>query len=101
MQSKGTVLILVWNICVTFGLEYFSPLLSGISLGISGDNTIARIIIDAILAVFLLFYPLAGYLADVRWGRYNTIFGSIRFILITLLIFYFLGILGIRVWPCL
>ena len=94
VQSKGTILILVWNICVTFGLEYFSPLLSGISLGISADNTIARIIVDAILAVFLLFYPLAGYLADVHWGRYDTIFGSIRFILITLLIFYFLGILG-------
>ena len=90
MQSKGTVLILVWNICVIFGLEYFSSLLSGISV----DNTVARIIVDAILAIFLLFYPLAGYLADVRWGRYNTIFGSIRFILITLLIFYILGILG-------
>ena len=90
MQSKGTILILVWNICVTFGLEYFSSLLSVTS----GDNTVARIIIDAILAIFLLFYPLAGYLADVRWGRYDTIFGSIRFILITLLIFYILGILG-------
>ena len=90
VQSKGTVLILVWNICITFGLEYFSPLLSVTS----GDNAIVRIIADAVFAIFLLFYPLAGYLADVRWGRYNTIFGSIRFILTTLLIFYFLGILG-------
>jgi peptide/histidine transporter 3/4 len=90
VQSKGVILILVWNICVTFGLEYFSPLLSGITAG----NIIARIIVDAILAIFLLFYPLAGYLADVRWGRYNTIHGSIRFLLTTLLIFYFLGILG-------
>jgi peptide/histidine transporter 3/4 len=90
VQSKGTILILVWNICVTFGLEYFSSLLSGITTG----NIIARIIVDAILAIFLLFYPLAGYLADARWGRYKTINGSVRFILTTLLIFYFLGILA-------
>jgi peptide/histidine transporter 3/4 len=90
VHSRGVVLILLWNICVTFGLEYLSPLLSGIT----ADNTIARITVDAILAISLLFYPLAGYLADVRWGRYKTIYGSMRFLLTTFLILYFLGILA-------
>jgi peptide/histidine transporter 3/4 len=90
VQSKGVVLILVWNICISFGLEYFSPFV----YGIYSDNGVVRIIVDAILAIFLLFYPLAGYLADVRWGRYKTINGSIRFILTIILILYFLGILA-------
>ena len=53
-----------------------------------------RIIVYGVLAVFLLFYPLAGYLSDARWGRYKTIHGSIRFLLLSLLTIIFLGILG-------
>ena len=88
MQSKATVLILVWNLCVAISLEFFSPPL----LPDVVDN-IVRIIVYGVLAVFLLFYPLAGYLSDTRWGRYKTIHGSIRFLLLSLLIIIFLGIL--------
>ena len=90
VQSKATVLILVWNLCIAIGLEFFSLTLL---LPDTLDN-IVRIIVYGILAVFLLFYPLAGYLADVHWGRYKTIHGSIRFLLLSLLIIIFLGIFG-------
>ena len=91
VQSKATILILVWNLCVAIGLEYFSlPLLPALG----NINNIVRICVYGVLAIFLLFYPLAGYLADAHWGRYKTIFGSLRFLLLSVLIIIFLGILG-------
>ena len=35
--------------------------------------------IYAVLAFLFLFYPLAGCLADIRWGRYKTIINSLCF----------------------
>ena len=94
VQSKATILILVWNLCVAIGLEFFSlPL----SLSVLGNiDNIVRICVYGLFAVFLLFYPLAGYLADAHWGRYKTIFGSLRFILLSVLmiIIFFLVFLG-------
>lgn len=36
--------------------------------------------IYAALAFLYLFYPLAGCLADIRWGRYKTTINSLCFI---------------------
>ena len=91
VQSKATILILVWNVCIAIDLEFFSPPLLPV---VGNVDNIVRICVYGLLAIFLLFYPLAGYLADAHWGRYNTIFGSLRFILLSLLIIIFLGILG-------
>ena len=91
VQSKATILILVWNVCIAIGLEFFSPQLLPV---VGNVDTIVRICVYGVLAIFLLFYPLAGYLADAHWGRYKTIFGSLRFILLSVLIIIFLGILG-------
>ena len=57
------------------------------------DNAM-RICVYGVLAIFLLFYPLAGYVADAYWGRYKTILGSMRFILLSLLVIVFLGVLS-------
>ena len=37
-------------------------------------------------ALLLLFYPLAGYLADIQWGRYKTVVNSLCVILWSLVL---------------
>ena len=39
------------------------------------------------IAVWLLFYPLAGYLADVRYGRYKVVLCSLKLMWFALIIF--------------
>ena len=93
MQSKTAILILIiilWNLCVTIGLEFF--LLPLVPVAGNTDN-VMRICVYGVLAI-LLFYPLAGYLANEHWGRYETILGSLHFILLSLLIIVFLGVLS-------
>ena len=41
-------------------------------------------------AFFLLFYPVAGYLADVRWGRYKAVVNGLSFIFYSILLVIFL-----------
>ena len=49
----------------------------------------------ALISSYLLFYPLAGYLADARWGRHRTIIGGLRFLLVSLVMTVILGTLGV------
>ena len=39
------------------------------------------------LAIWLLFYPLAGYLADVRYGRYKVVTFGLKTIWLGILTF--------------
>ena len=87
LNSKAAILTLVWNVSIVMGLSiYFDPglyitfgylFLNNSSYSILIESTIVVYIISAI--TFLL-YPLAGCLADVRWGRYTTIRNSLCFI---------------------
>ena len=92
LKSNAALLILVWNLCIATGLEFFSfyPAFPGI---VAWTN-IMRMCLFGVSAIFLFFYILAGYLADARWGRYTTILGSLRFFLISAIMIFFLGILG-------
>ena len=78
IKSKAANMILVWS-----ALMY---LLYGILLNpdISFTINISFIItiqsgVYAFIAIWLLFYPLAGYLADVRYGRYKLVIFGIGF----------------------
>ena len=51
VQSKAAILILVWNLCVAIGLEFF--LLPLVSVAGNADNAI-RICVYGVLAIFLL-----------------------------------------------
>ena len=52
------------------------------------------------IAVWLLFYPLAGYLADIRYGRYRVVLCSLR-IMWFALIFLIIGVIVFNgiFWP--
>ena len=78
IKSKAANMILFWSTMVHFyygmainpncvfiisqSLEGKVPFISTIGSGVYG-----------LIAVWLLFYPLAGYLADVRYGRYKVV----------------------------
>ena len=79
-SSKAALLILVWNLIVSCGISSFlDPNLYN-SIFIFCDNIL---FVDSIVwfygfnAILYLFYPLAGCLADIQWGRYKTVVNSI------------------------
>ena len=79
LTSKAAILILLWNLI----LVPLASLESFFDLAIDSDDfiiwefdryttTILSVSIYSAMAFLLLFYPLAGCLADIRWGRYKT-----------------------------
>ena len=53
---------------------------------IFGNAAIVNGIQFGISVFLLLFYPLAGCLADIRWGRYATIVNSLHFMFLSLVL---------------
>ena len=85
VKSKAAILVLCWNFCITLG---FTSILDPIVLLIAETTSIDQdtythavgVLIPsfcACTAFLYLFYPLAGYLADTRCGRYKTIIYSL------------------------
>ena len=96
VKSKAANMIILWNLLVSF--LYGIMLNPGLSLvGITaskfiGPGVVANLLNKIIgpcvygyVAICLLFYPLAGYLGDVRFGRYKTVRCSLWTIWIALL----------------
>ena len=78
-SSRAAILILVWNAIVSFGLlSFFNPTWYNVFLTDTGTIVIG--ITYGISAFLYLFYPLAGCLADIRWGRHKTVVNSLCFI---------------------
>ena len=77
---------------VSFGLLMFTnPSYYEIILG--GD-ALTMSIIYATTTFLLLFYPLAGCLADIRWGRHKTVVNSLYFTFWSSLLIITIGGLG-------
>ena len=80
VSSKAGLLILVWNLILVAGFKgfldpnYFRVLLETV------DDFNSSVIPYTVVAFLFLFYPLAGCLADIRWGRYKTVVYSVRVI---------------------
>ena len=79
LQSRAVCLILFWNFIVGFAFEsllsinpdsYLLSAIFGPGIKVSSTNY-------AVNAFILLFYPLAGYLADTRYGRYKAVTRSL------------------------
>lgn len=68
-SSKAAELSIIWNLIISFGLMSFLDPSFYTNLLVGNDNsTVINSIGIAygVSALLLLFYPLAGYLADVR-----------------------------------
>ena len=98
LKSSASILILVWNLSAAIGLEFISnPMtitVTSLSYPIDSLLLLLRVTLYTLSSFYLLFYPLAGYLADSRWGRHKTIVGGLRFLLMCLIMIIVLGSLG-------
>ena len=89
-SSKAVILILVWNLIISVGFKsFFDPSLYTVTMfknpyRDSGTTDFVTLILFGlsygISALLLVFYPLAGFLADVCWGRYVTVKNSLCFL---------------------
>ena len=84
LTSNAVIHILVWKLILVVGFEsfldtgYFDSIFRE-----EPDKLIITILGGAsysMLVILFLFYPLAGCLADIRWGRYKTVVYSLRVI---------------------
>ncbi len=81
IKSKAAIMILIWTALMSFiygGFlnpeNYFACSTYLLMLiPISFTSEMMNSCIYAVFAFWLLFYPLAGYLADVRYGRYKVV----------------------------
>ena len=93
-SSKAALTIIIWNLIITFGLVGFLDPTFYISV-FPGDDGLFVLIIPGVSYGFtgflFLFYPLAGCLADIRWGRHKTVVNSLCFILWSLVLVVMLG----------
>ncbi len=83
MSSKAALLILLWNLILVAGFEsLLDPNFFRVLFETDNFDTLSMIsvIMYSVVAFLLLFYPLAGCLADIRWGRYKTVVYSVRII---------------------
>ena len=77
IRSKGAILVLLWNCLV---LNYYGNLGSILKVAIglplsSGGIYLILLLVQALSEVLL--YPLAGWIADVYFGRYRVIKASL------------------------
>ena len=83
VSSKAALLILLWNVILVAGFEslldpnFFRALFTYMN---HGEMTNISVVMYSVVAFLFLFYPLAGCLADIRWGRYKTVVYSVRVI---------------------
>ena len=79
VNSKAANMILLWNLLLSLIYGLFVPnsttALSSFAQMIGGPAVLKVILVSAYsyFAICFLFYPLAGYLGDVHFGRYKTV----------------------------
>ena len=80
LTSKAAILILLWNLILVVGLQSFLDPNFFVNFIAEFDGLIITILSGVSysgLAFLYLFYPLAGCLADIRWGRYKIVVNSL------------------------
>ena len=83
LKSKPVVMILIWSFLAAM-LHWIFTDPSSVSTPLTrfslGDNYYSIAVIGSAyvyFAILQVFYPLAGYLADVRYGRQKCVIGSL------------------------
>ena len=108
-SSKAAILILVWNLIVSASLVslldpslyiVYSARIQADTVHFNPDGNTVMISLGAMYsftAILFFFYPMAGCLADTRFGRYKTVVNSISYIfcgLVSMTVIIALGLSG-------
>ena len=81
VSSKAALLILLWS----FVVGLLSGLLINLELYSFGLSIHLKILLYGGAVIITCFFPLAGILADIKYGRYKTVVTSLYIVLISLL----------------
>ena len=73
VKSKGAILVLFWSLLVNLNFYTTISGVSDVANSLNVGELLTYIITEVVIAVSTLFYPLAGWIADVHLGRYKTI----------------------------
>ena len=89
VPSKAVILIFVWSLVV--GAMYATAVNACVTISFElediFDNLFAVVLVSySFLALSLLFYPFAGFLADVYCGRYRTVVAGMAIMCVSCLI---------------
>ena len=81
VASKAAILILLWDIFIggicSIGRDYTFIILFMLIANANIDISFSVVALYSLTAIVYLFYPLSGFLADVYFGRFNTVFVSL------------------------
>ena len=75
-RSKGAVLVLFWCFLALFVLQFVTLIADQKSLLILEDDNVVNPLV--IFNMCMLFYPILGWLADVKFGRYQIVRWGLR-----------------------
>ena len=85
VKSKAATAILCWNLLMAYVIGYVNQIPS-LTISSQSESPIPGInlkeyvpILYGLFALVYVFYPLAGCLADVKYGRYKTVICSLSF----------------------
>ena len=94
VKSNSALLILLWNLSVllVYKMIYNVNLIIQLNQAQNG-----YIIVVTIVGIVLSPFPIAGLLADIKFGRYRTILYSSYNILIGMIIFLPLSLFGLNI----
>ena len=95
VTSKAALLILLWSFMVGLlsGMMLNSDLIVSIALSIDSIDVAITLYIYIGVAFITCLFPLAGVLADIKYGRYKTIITSICIVLLALIFLLITGCL--------
>jgi hypothetical protein len=82
VASKAAILVLLWNvfiggICCISKAYIFLVLARNLDRYYDVDSSFSIVVFYSLTAIIYWFYPLSGFLADVYFGRFNTVFVSL------------------------
>ncbi len=79
VRSKGAILILLWNCLIANNYGPLSKITAGVLSLYTDDGNLIGIANTVIQGLsFVLLYPIAGWIADVYFGRYKVIRTSLQ-----------------------
>ena len=80
VTSKSALLIMCWNLFITIIIAQWIDTSNYLLIPKIVDKTKIQKVTPAFLsflAILYFFFPLAGFLADIKYGRYNTVTNSL------------------------
>jgi peptide/histidine transporter 3/4 len=94
VSSKAALLILVWN----FAVSFVSALTLNPDLYFRLLNYFIVLSAYGCAAFLFCFFPLAGLLADLKYGRYKTVVASLLLMLISISVLLVIGVILLPVY---